>query len=128
KLGQRLRRLGHANLGRQLLVVEDTSQAVVEAHSIKRAGAASSVLSDSVLVELRHGPFVPAKSGGVLIKVLEQPLFGKRNHCWQPDEVGRVVDSQQAWRGVDEVRKLVLANVPTDVRELPLKLLGEPER
>ena len=48
ELGNRLGRLGHADLGCQLLVVEDAGQAVVEAHGIERAGAAGAIFC-------RHG-------------------------------------------------------------------------
>ena len=118
---------GHADLGRQLLVVEDAGQAVVEAHGIERAGAAGAVRRDAVLVELGHGPLVPAESLGVAVKVLEQPLLGKRDHRRQPDEVRRVVAREQARRLVDEVRELVLLDVPGHVRVLLRELLGELE-
>ena len=43
ELGERLGRLGHADLGRLFLVVEDARQAVVEAHGVERAGAADAI-------------------------------------------------------------------------------------
>ena len=47
ELGDRLGRLGHADLRGQLLVVEDTGQLVVETHGIERAGAADAVCRDA---------------------------------------------------------------------------------
>ena len=47
ELGDRLGRLGHADLGGQLLVVENAGQAVVETHGVKRAGTADAVWSTS---------------------------------------------------------------------------------
>ena len=123
----RLGRLGHADLRGQLLVVEDAGQAVVEAHGIERAGAAGAVLGDAVLVELGRRPLVPAESGGVVVEVLEQPVLGERDHRRQPDQVGRVVAREQARRRGDQVRELVLLDVPGHVRELLGELLGQLE-
>ena len=127
ELGERLGRLGHADLCGEFLVVEDAGQAVVEAHRIERAGAARSIIGDTRLVELRHGPLIPAESCGVVVKVLEQTVLGKRDQRRQPNQVGRVVAREQARRLVDEVRELVLADVPGDVRVLLRELIGELE-
>ena len=47
ELGDRLGWLGHADLRGQLLVVEDTGQAVVETHGIERAGTTDASLRQS---------------------------------------------------------------------------------
>ena len=127
ELGERLGWFGHADLGGQLLVVEDTGQAVVETHGIERAGAAGAVCPDPVLVKLWHRPLVPAECRGVVVEVHEQAVLGERDHRRQPDQVGRVVAREQARRRVDEIRELVLLDVPGHVRELLCELLGERE-
>lgn len=121
-------RLAHANLGRQFPIVEDAGQAVVESHGKERARAASAVFCDAVLIELGDRPLIPAKSCGVVVKVHEQPLSGKRDHGRQPDKVRRIVAREQPRRRVDEVRELVLADVPSDVRVLVRELLRRGKR
>ncbi len=55
ELGERLGRLGHADLGGQLLVVEHAGHAVVEARRVQRAVAALAVRVDAVLHQLAGG-------------------------------------------------------------------------
>ena len=110
-----------------VLVVEDTGQTVVETHGIERAGAADAVCVNAVLVELRHRPVVPAKSSGVVVKVHEQPILGERDHRRQPEQIGRVVTREHERRRGDEVRELVLADIPGDVRVLLGELFGKLE-
>ena len=82
---------------------------------------------DAVLVKLGHRPLIPTESSGIVVKVLEQPLLGKRDHGRQPDQVGRVVAREQARRRVDEIRELVLLDVPGDIWELLGELVGKLE-
>ena len=64
----------------------------------------------------------------VVVEVLEQAVLDERDHRRQPDQVRRVVARQQPRRRGHEVRELVLADVPGDVRELLGELLRELER
>ena len=120
--------VGHADLRRELLVVEDAGQAVVQASRVERSGPALPVAGDAVLDELGRRELVPAVRGHVLIEVLEQTVLDQRDHRRQPDQVRRVVARQQARRCGHEVRELVLLDVPGDVRVLLGELLGQLER
>ena len=91
ELGHRRRRLGHPDLGGQLLVVEDTGEAVVEAHRVERPGAPGAVGGDPVLSKLRRRPFVPAEPGRIPVQVLQQPVLDEGHHRRQPDQVRRAV-------------------------------------
>ena len=68
ELGDRLGRLGHADLGCQRLIVEDAGHAVVETHGIKRAGTSDPVCIQPVLVELWHRPIIPAERRRVVVQ------------------------------------------------------------
>ena len=119
---------GHADLRRQLLVVEDAGQAVVEACCVQGTGAAGPIRADTVLGELGSGPLVPPEGCGVVVEILQQVVLDQRDHRRQPDQVRRVVTRKQPWRRADEVCELVLADLPGHVRELLRELLGQLER
>ena len=127
ELSNRLGRLSHADLRCQLFVIEDTGQTVVEAHGIERARAADAIGVNTVLVELRHRPVVPSESSGVGVKVHEQPILGERDHRRQPEQIWRIVAREHKRRRSDQVRKLVLADIPGDVRVLLGELFSKLE-
>ena len=118
EVGDGLGRLGHPDLLRELLVVEDTGQAVVQPHRVQRTGTAGAVRVDAILDELGGRPLVPPERRRVVVEVLEQVILHERDQRRQPDQVRRVVARQQARRRGHQVRELVLADVERHVREL----------
>ena len=128
ELGHGLRRLGHADLLCELLVVEHACQAVVQAHGIERTRTASPVGSDPILRELRGGKLVPAERCRVAVEVLEQPILDERDHRGEPDEIRRIVTGQESRCRGHQVRELVLRDLPGHVRELLGEFLRELER
>ena len=125
ELGQRLGRLGHADLGRQVLVVEHAGHAVVEAAGVERAVAPLAVRVDAVLDQLGRRPLVPAVGGHIRVEVEQQAVLDQADHGGQPDEVRWVVAGQEQRALLHQVRELVLTDIPGDVRELLGELLAE---
>ena len=56
ELGDRLRGARHADLRRKGLVVEDTSEAVVQAGGVQRSGSADAIGAHAILGELGGRP------------------------------------------------------------------------
>ena len=100
------------------LVVEDAGHAVVETHGVKRAGTSDPVCIQPVLVELWHRPIIPAERRRVVVQIFQEAVLCERDHCRQPDQVGRVVTREKHRRRGDEIRELFHADVPGDIREL----------
>ena len=125
ELGQRGGRLGHADLGGELLVVEDAGHAEVEPQGVQGALAARpAARAQAQLLELRGRPLVPAEGLRVAVEVLQQVVLDQLGDLGQPHQVGRVV--RQHPRGVlGDDRELVLADVPRDVRVLLGELGGQ---
>jgi len=126
ELGDRLRWLGHADLGGQRLVVENAGHRIVEAHGIERAFAArAAAVGDAVLRELRRRIFVPAESRRVAVEILEQAVFYQIADRRQSDQVGRIVTGQHARAVLHQRREQIFLDIESDVRELLGELLGE---
>ena len=126
KFGQRLRRLGHADLGGQFLVIEHAGHRVVEAHAVERAGTTRpAALFNAQLHQLAGGELVPAQRGEIVVEIAQQVVgdeIGDRGHA---DQVRRIVFRQNARGVLHHIGELVFLDVEGDIGELLGELFGQ---